>query len=68
VNDNAIVWGAFGLAGLAIGGVVLLKLSGQRAQLLREERARLDAAAKAKAGDPVLNTLSDVFDPIHLFH
>lgn len=56
------------IVAMTLGYKLVTQLANTRAQLLREERQRQDAAAKAQAGDPVLNTLGDVFDPIHLFH
>lgn len=58
----------FGLVALIVMYKLVTNLSAQRAQLLREERERLDAAAKAQAGDPTLNAIANVFDPLGLFH
>jgi hypothetical protein len=53
---------------LFVGYKLITDLSAQRGKLLLDARNRADAAAKAQAGDPTLNVLANVFDPLGLFH
>lgn len=58
----------FGMLALIVIYKLVTNLSAQRAQLLREERAREDAASKAQAGDPGWDIVGKILDPIGLFH
>lgn len=64
----AIVLLAVVAVALLVGYKLITNLSAQRARLLLDARNRADAAAKAQAGDPVLNILGKVFDPLGLVH
>jgi len=56
------------LVALVLGYKLVTNLAASRAKLTLDERNRQDAAAKAAAGDPTLNTFGQVLDPLGLFH
>lgn len=56
------------IVALIVGYRLLTSLLATRSQLIREQRAREDAARKADAGDPGWNIVASVFDPLGLFH
>lgn len=56
------------IVALALGYKLVSQVASSRVKLIEDQRKREDAARAADAGDPVLNALGSVLDPIGLFH